>query len=64
MLRGAEMLMSLGVDRRCPDCAAVTVFLPVLEEDGGTTDELVCTVCDGAVLVTAATPATATTAAA
>jgi hypothetical protein len=50
MLRGAEMLMLLGVDRHCPDCATTTIFLPVLD-DGAAPDEMVCTSCDGAVLV-------------
>jgi hypothetical protein len=49
-----EMLMLRGVDRHCPDCRAVTIFLPVLADDGGATDELVCTACDGAVLVSPA----------
>jgi hypothetical protein len=46
-----EILMLLGVDRHCPDCGTVTIFLPVLTDDGTSPDELVCTACDGAVLV-------------
>jgi hypothetical protein len=46
-----EILMLHGVERHCPDCDADTIFLPVLTDDGAATDELVCTACDGAVLV-------------
>jgi hypothetical protein len=40
-----EILMLHGVDRHCQDCEAVTIFLPVHD------DEWVCTACDGAVIV-------------
>jgi hypothetical protein len=40
-----ELLMLLGEERHCSDCATTTVFLPV--ED----DAWACTACDAAVVL-------------
>jgi uncharacterized protein (DUF983 family) len=44
----ADLLMSSGVARTCPDCMDERIFVPV---DESITDELCCTSCGAAVLL-------------
>lgn len=50
-----ELLMLRGEDRHCPDCATVTIFLPVVDDEVADAAEeaWVCTACDGAVSIPA-----------
>ncbi len=45
-------MMLRGEGRHCPDCATVTIFLPVGDHsERPDCDEWVCTACDGALIL-------------